>query len=45
MEGIADLECRALQQDMQDELPPMLSCRVIDHIIDSDKKYARFALD
>ena len=41
----AGLDNRALQEDMKDKLPPMLSCWVFDHIIDSAKNFVRFALN
>ena len=39
------LELRVLNNGMKDEVLPLLTSWLFDHIIDSDKPFARYALD
>ena len=45
LEHIADLEIRVLRTNMTDEVVPLMRHWLFDHIVGSDKQFARYTLD
>jgi len=45
LQRFAELEQRVLRKDMKHEVLPRITVWLFDHIIDSDRPFARYALD